>query len=113
MPLSPAQSLLELAPNHARHISVLQVLRLEGRTRSLEEGISGGGVAWAAAVDGLSKARVALTLKTATNRRQQDIVRNIQAEVTRVSKKSMTSFGFYGLLGDDRERKSFAQDSLF
>lgn len=48
----------------------------------MEEGVSGGGIGWAAAVDELAKARVALALKSATNRRQQDVVKNIQSEVS-------------------------------
>lgn len=76
----------------------------------MEEGVSGGGIGWAAAVDGLAKARVALALKSATNRRQQDVVKNIQSEVS-IFGENVPSLGFYTVLGGDEECELLVQDS--
>lgn len=65
------------------------MLRLEGRTRALEEaaaaaaaaGYEGEAHGGASVMDGLSKARVALALKSAAARRQRDTVKKITSEV--------------------------------
>lgn len=64
------------------------MLRLEGRTRALEEGAAaaaggggGGRDGGAAAVDGLAQGRVALALKSAAAKRQRDIVKTMRSEV--------------------------------
>lgn len=77
----------------------------------MEGGVSGGGVGWAAAVDGLAKARVALALKSATNRRQQDVVKNIRSEVSMCG-ENVTSLGFYTVFGVDGKCELFIQDPL-
>lgn len=63
-----------------------QVLRLEGRTRALEESAAAGGGppgsnGGAEVKDGLTQARVALALKRASAKRQQDIVKTMRSEV--------------------------------
>ncbi|CBN73907.1 hypothetical protein Esi_0009_0017 [Ectocarpus siliculosus] len=66
-----------------------EVLRLEGRTRALEEaaavaaaaGYEGEAQRGASVIDGLSKARVALALKSAAARRQRDTVKTMTSEV--------------------------------
>lgn len=63
-----------------------QVLRLEGRTRALEETAAAGGGplgsnGGAGAKDGLTQARVALALKRAVAKRQQDLVKTMRSEV--------------------------------
>lgn len=70
-------------------IDEYQVLRLEGRTRALEEaaavaaaaGYEGEAQRGASVIDGLSKARVALALKSAAARRQRDTVKTMTPEV--------------------------------
>lgn len=64
-----------------------QVLRLEARTRALGEGAVAAADAGKASkgntatVDGLARARVALALKSASSRRQRDIVKALRSEV--------------------------------
>lgn len=58
-----------------------QVLHLERRVRSIETGISSAQGSSSVA-DGLVQARVTLALKSATHKRQQDIVKAMQAEVS-------------------------------
>ncbi|CAB1110918.1 unnamed protein product [Ectocarpus sp. CCAP 1310/34] len=67
-----------------------EVLRLEGRTRALEEaaaaaaaaaGYEGEAQGGASVIDGLSQVRVVLALKSAAARRQRDTVKTMTSEV--------------------------------
>ncbi|CAM9206112.1 unnamed protein product, partial [Scytosiphon promiscuus] len=77
-----------------------EVLRLEARTRALEEGAAASTFASvtrglkgdAAGVDGLAQARVALALKSASARRQHDVVRAIRSEVCLVDNRVAASW---------------------
>eukprot|EP00903_Cladosiphon_okamuranus_P012921 g12064.t1 len=63
-----------------------EVLRLEGRTRALQESSAGGGGPLGSnggtgAKDGLAQARVTLALKRAAAKRQEDVVKTMRSEV--------------------------------